>query len=120
MIRALAAAALLPLAATASDPLAGRVAGAPRQCIDVSATTGPDIVDSQTILYRRNASTLYRTTVEGCPSLRPMATLIVEMYGSQLCRNDRFRVLEPGVAIPSAPCRFDDFVPYTKVKERTD
>ncbi len=119
MIRT-SAALLLPLAAAASDPLAGRVAGAPEPCIDVSGNIGPEIVDAYTILYRRTERVVYRTTIEGCPALRPLTTLVVDLYGSRLCRNDRFRVLEPNAIIPSAYCRFGAFVPYTKVKARTD
>ena len=78
-------------------------------------TGGPDVVDQHTILYRRGA-TVYRSTIEGCPALRPLTTLVVDRYGTQLCRNDRFRVLEPNGIIPSAYCRFGTFVPYTKAK----
>ena len=122
MIRAVAAVALLPLAAAASDPLAGRVAGKPQRCIAVSLTNGPNVIDRRTIQYDggTRGGTIYRTTIESCPSLRPLTTLIVDIYGSQVCRNDRFRVLEPGLSIPSAYCRFGDFVPYTKVKARSD
>lgn len=119
MIRAAAAALLLPLVAAASDPLAGRVAGLAVQCIGVSSTGGPDIVDARTILYRRGADTLYRTEIEGCPALRPSSTLIVELYGGRMCRNDRFRVLGPSTTIPSGYCRFGSFVPYRKVKGRS-
>lgn len=110
------AALLLPLAAAASDPLAGRVAGAARDCISTNLTGGPMIVDDHTILYRANSRVTYRATIENCPALQPLTTLIVEQYGSQLCRNDRFRVLEPGLSIPSQYCRFGAFVPYTKAK----
>ena len=120
MIRLGAVALLLPLAAASSDPLAGYTAGPPQDCIDPTTAGGPDVVDQKTILYRRNSRTLYRATIEACPALRPMNTLIVEMWGSRLCRNDRFRVLEPGAAIPSAYCRFGAFTPYTKLKARTD
>ncbi|HEU0067165.1 MAG TPA: hypothetical protein VFQ57_08005 [Sphingomonas sp.] len=119
MIRALAAAALLPLAAAASDPLAGRVAGAPQRCIDNRIADGPNIVDGQTILYRRGAIVWRTSPVGYCPSLRPFTTLIVEQFGGQTCRNDRFRTIDPTMRIPSAYCRFGDFVPYRKVKART-
>lgn len=113
MIRALGAALLLPLAAAASDPLAGRVAAPAQDCIDGSTSGGPDVVDQHTILYRRGA-TIYRSTIEGCPALRPLTTLVIDMYGTRLCRNDRFRVLESNGIIPSAYCRFGAFVPYAK------
>ena len=43
-----------------------------------------------------------------------MSTMIVDVYGGQLCRNDRFRLVEPGLSIPSAYCRFSGFTPYDK------
>ncbi|WP_238940694.1 hypothetical protein [Sphingomonas beigongshangi] len=119
MIRALA---LLPLAALTlgakDDPLAGRVAGKPQQCIDLGMSDGPTIVDSHTILYRAGAGRRVWQTgpVGDCPWLRPLTTLIVHAYsGSQLCANDRFQVLEPGVSIPSANCRFTPFTPYDRI-----
>lgn len=117
MIRPLAIAALaLPLLAARSDPLAGRVAGEPQRCITLSPTNGPSIVDAHTILYTEGAGRrIWKTgPVGACPSLEPLTTLIVEVYGGQLCRNDRFRVLTPGTSIPSAYCRFTPFTPYTR------
>lgn len=123
MIRRIApfAALAVALVAARSDPLAGRVAGPAVDCIELSRTDGPDIVDQGTILYRQSGKRIWRTGPVGtCPSLRPLTTLIVEVYGSQICRNDRFRVLEPGTSIPSAYCRFDRFTPYDKPTGRSD
>jgi hypothetical protein len=107
---------VLALTAADKDPLAGRIAGTPSECIQLRATDGPTIVDEHTILYREGAGRrIWKTgPVGACPSLRPLNTLIVEVYGGQLCRNDRFRVLEPGVSIPSGYCRFGAFTPYVK------
>lgn len=120
MIRPLLVAALaLPLLAAKSDPLAGRVAGPPANCITLSSTNGPSIIDEHTILYTQGAGgRVWKTgPVGACPSLEPLTTLVVEVYGSQLCRNDRFRVITPGLAIPSAYCRFTEFTPYDRVKK---
>ena len=101
--------------AAVAKALAGRVAGTPTSCIDPSRIDGPEIIDQHTILYRQTGRRTWRTgPVGACPSLRPLTTLITEIYGSQMCRNDRFRVLEPGTTIPSGYCRFADFVPYDK------
>ncbi len=112
---AIAAALGLSLTAGKSDPLAGRVAGAPVQCIDIARSSGPEIVDAQTILYRQSGKRVWKTgPVGACPSLRPFDTLIVDVYGGQLCRNDRFRTVSVGMSIPSPTCRFRDFTPYDK------
>lgn len=110
------AALALALVAGKSDPLAGRVAGTPVRCIDIGRNDGPDIVDSQTILYRQSGKRIWKTGPVGeCPSLRPVDTLIVDVYGGQICRNDRFRTISNGTSIPSPYCRFRDFTPYNEV-----
>ncbi len=121
MIKPLALVALaLPLVAARSDPLAGRVAGEPANCVSVSQTNGPSIIDEHTILYTEGAGRrVWKTGPVGtCPSLEPLSTLIVEVYGGQVCKNDRFRVATPGLSIPSAYCRFTAFTPYTRVPKR--
>lgn len=104
----------LALVAAKDDPLAGRVAGTPVTCIDPSLSDGPQITDAGTIVYRRGGKRLWVSTPIGRCTLRPLSTLIVERYGSQLCRNDRFRVIDPPQSIPSAYCRFGAFVPWDK------
>lgn len=100
----------------ARDPLAGRVAGKPVDCISLSLNATPEIVDERTILYRQGGRRMWRTgPVGACPSLRPLNTLIVENYGGRICRNDRFRVLIPSTTIPSGYCRFAAFTPYERV-----
>lgn len=117
----LLAAAVIPLALSAAskpskDPLAGRVAGPPVDCIDPTFTTsGPTVIDQHTILYG-SGRTVYRVTPIGActNSLDPVSTIIVESYGGQICKNDRFRVLRQGEVIPSPICRFSAFVPYNR------
>lgn len=109
-------AALPALMAARDDPLAGRVAGKPQACLPSINQITPEVIDERTILYRFTGKRVWRTGPVGpCRSLRPLTTLIVEVNGGQLCRNDRFRVLTPGTTIPSAWCRFDSFTPYDRV-----
>lgn len=103
------------------DPLAGRVAGKPQNCISLNRAVSPEIVDRNTILYHETNRRIWRTgPVDACPSLRPLDILIVDVYGAQLCRNDRFRTVQPGQSIPSGYCRFDRFTPYDLPRGRTD
>ncbi|MDB5678466.1 hypothetical protein [Sphingomonas bacterium] len=111
---ALALAGLAGAAAPAAerDPLAGRAAGKPVDCVDQARLGGPEIIDSRTLLYR-DGRTIWRNDLPAaCPGLRPMATLIVELYGSQLCRNDHVRAQEVGSVIPGPVCRLGSFTPY--------
>ena len=103
-----------PSLAARPDPLAGRVAGAPQRCLGLQRAGGPDIVDARTILYREG-DRIWRTgPVGNCPGLRPLTRLIVDVYGAQICRNDRFRTLDVNAIIPGPYCRFDAFTPYEK------
>lgn len=100
-----------------AQALGDRVPGTPRDCISTSDSDSPQIIDDHTILYKPVGRTVWRNDLgASCPGLRPYTTLIVEVHGSQLCRNDRFRVLEPGTSIPSAFCVFGKFTPYEKAK----
>ena len=96
--------------------LAGRVAGAPTDCIDQTFTENPQIIDERTILYRSGRRVYVNTLEHACPSLDWDKVLIVELHGSQICRHDHFRVLARGTTIPGPTCLFSKFVPYDKPK----
>jgi hypothetical protein len=105
----------IALVASRDDPLAGRIAGPPVACIDLARVQGTTILDDKTILYRQSGKRVWRAVPIGsCEALRPPATIIVDVYGGQLCRNDRFRLLSYGMTIPSSYCRFGNFTPYDK------
>ncbi len=112
MIRA--AFLLLAATGTATSPTAERVAGAPVECIHLDSGQGLVIADQHSIVYRDGART-WRTAPQGhCVPLRPFDTLLVEIYSGQVCRGDRFQVIEGGSSIPSGVCRFGAFTPYTR------
>jgi hypothetical protein len=98
-----------------NDALKGRVAGKPQNCLpSPSSVNGPQIVDARTILYR-DGRRVWRNDLEGyCPSLDRYDILVVELHGSQICKNDLFRPIDPGSRIPGAYCRFGQFTPYVK------
>ena len=99
-----------------TDALKDRVAGEPQDCISNSGLNGPQIIDRDTLLYR-DGGRIWRTELAAeCPGLSPYDTIIVEVHGSQLCRNDRFRALDAGSRIPGPYCLFGKFTPYTKPK----
>lgn len=111
----LLAAASAGLLGAAADPLVGRIAGAPVDCVRLNRNTTPEIVDARTVLYRETDRRVWRTGPVGvCPALRPQGTLIVEVLGARQCRGDRFRVLVNSSNLPSGVCRFDRFTPYDK------
>jgi hypothetical protein len=97
--------------------LKGRVAERTASCISTDTNTTPQQIGG-TLLFRTGGE-LWRNDVVGrCPGLErgndPL--LIFERYGSQLCRNDRFRTLDRGSSIPGAYCRMGDFTRYVRPK----
>ena len=105
--------ALFVLVGGARDPLAGRVAGAPSECISLRSNEGPVIGGDHVLLFRESGRRIWRTEPVGrCTPLREPATIITERYSDQLCRDDLFRVREPGDIVAGPICRYGSFVPY--------
>ncbi|NIJ21738.1 hypothetical protein FHS95_003449 [Sphingomonas naasensis] len=97
-----------------AEALDGRVPGRPQNCISSTGVNGPQIIDSSTLLYREGGR-VWRTDLPGsCPSLNRFSIIVAELHGSQICRNDLFRAVDPGSRIPGPHCRFGQFVPYTR------
>jgi hypothetical protein len=125
----LAATALLGGCATAADEakrqaagerelakaLEGYTPGRTLNCIDPSFAGAPQMV-GDSLLYRPVGGTIYRNVVQpNCPAFRGDQIVVAELYGSQVCRNDRFRLVQRGGGnIPSPYCRFGSFVEYKK------
>ena len=106
---------LLALVAAKDDPLAGRTPGEAARCIDLLLATGPQITRTGSIIYRGTRKRLWVSTPIGaCAALRPYSVLVIDRFGADLCRGDRFRVLDPPSTIPSATCQFGPFVPWVK------
>lgn len=100
-----------------AEALEGRVAGEPVNCIPASEGGGPDIIDSKTILYRQGNRLWRNDLPDNCPFMRPNQILIVELWGSNLCRNDLVSVVERGGgSIPIGKCRLGQFTPYTRAQ----
>lgn len=94
--------------------LEGRTAGEARACVPVRQAQTLQIVDRRTIVYR-DFDTVYVNRLDAdCPGLRPDATLIAEVHGSQYCRGDRVRAVDSTSSIPGPSCILRGFVPYRK------
>jgi hypothetical protein len=97
-----------------SIELAGRAAGPPQDCVPASAGDSLVARDSQTLVYRRGATIWVNRLAAQCPGLEPMSTLIVEVHGSNHCRGDPVRAVEPGQSIPGPICVLGSFTPYRR------
>ena len=96
-----------------AEALAGRTAGPARRCIDPGTANGPRVI-GESLAYRAGRTLWVSDAVGGCPSLRGDPITVVEMYGGQLCANDRFRTIPRGGAIAGPYCRFGPFIPWVK------
>lgn len=97
-----------------AEAIGDRQPGESQDCINSSMTDGPRIIDHKRLIYRQGQRLWVNNLESECPGLEPYNTLIVELHGSQICRNDQFRALEPGSRIPGPYCRFGKFTPYSK------
>jgi hypothetical protein len=97
--------------------LAGHAPGKTSECIDPKFASGPTVIGHDTLLYHQGG-TIWKANVIGpCPALDDDVTVITELWGGQLCKNDKFRVLEHGATIPSAYCRMGSFQQYVPVRK---
>lgn len=121
LVLILAAASLISCSRPVSPPgsdlaqmTAGRVAGAPRTCIETSGTSSLRAIDGQNLAYG-SGRTVYINHLAGpCPGMQPLSTLIIEAQGNQYCRGDRVRGRELGSIIAGPTCILGDWVPYRR------
>lgn len=96
---------------------AGKVAGAPVQCLPSYNQNDMIVIDEQTIAYRQGSSRLFVNHLrQGCPGLgRGSTVLVTRSFGSaETCRGDIAQVLDTGSRMIVGSCVFGDFVPYTR------
>ena len=94
--------------------LADMRAGEARRCIAAQRQGSPTIVDRSTVTLQEGRTLWVNRLESPCPGLQPFNTLIVEVHGSEYCRNDKVRGLEAGSSIPGPICQLGDWVPYRK------
>ncbi len=102
-------------AAELAEALDGYSLGTPQDCMPIDRTNGPQIIGGGVALYRESGRRIWLARTEGaCPWLRRDGVMVTEIFGNQLCRTDRFRVVDRGSSIPSGYCRFGSFTPYER------
>jgi hypothetical protein len=94
--------------------LAGRTAGAPQRCVPTQPTEALRVVDSHTALYGGGATIWVNRLATECPGMTRMDILVIEPLGTQYCRGDKVRSVDPVSRIPGPVCVLGDFVPYTR------
>jgi hypothetical protein len=103
--------------ATLESTLAGRVAGAPVDCIDLPRVQGSSsFSDPDSIVYRMSGKLLYLNQPAGGCGLRGDPVLVTRTPSTRLCRGDIVNAIDRGSRIPVGSCGLGPFVPYTKAK----
>jgi uncharacterized protein DUF6491 len=96
--------------------LAGRVAGAPVNCIPNYRATDMQIVDDWTLLFKDGRTIYLQNPRGGCPGLNSQRNVLVTVLRgtTQLCSGDIHHLFDPVSGIGGGACVFSPFVPYTK------
>lgn len=111
------AAGLTPKQAERLDKqLAGKVPGAPLQCLPNYRSNSTIRVSDTILLYRSSGNLVYRNDLKSsCPGLaRDSDIMVVRQFGSSTCAGDFFHLVDRSSGIRGPTCVFGEFVPYRK------
>jgi hypothetical protein len=103
-----------------AQQLKGLVPGKPQDCISLSRIEGSNIVDSTAIVYRGLGGVTYVNRPNGAEMLREDDIPVQFVWGSQLCRLDRLKLLDRSTRMERGFANLGEFVPYTKPAKAAD
>ena len=92
--------------------LAGYVAEAPKTCISSYQAENLRIIDNKTLAYGSGRIIYVNKLPQTCHSMNQLNILQVNAEGSQYCRGDRIRWIEPTTNIPGPWCVLGEWTPY--------
>lgn len=94
--------------------LAGRVGGRPQTCV---TTTQLDVLrpseNAPNVLIYGTGRTVWANNLGSC-RFGSDDILVLQLYGSNLCRGDIVRSIDRLSRIPGPACVLNEFVPYTR------
>jgi hypothetical protein len=119
----LAPLALLTMAATndrdaanVEKALAGKSAGAPKDCLTRFQADNMSVHDGL-LLFRVNSKLVYRNDLDQCSLLHEDDIIQTNTFSSgQLCRGDIFQIIDRTGGYTRGACSFGKFVPYQAAK----
>src|SRR4051794_35590421 len=95
------------------NELAGRVAGAAKQCVSTYQAENLRIIDPSTVAYGSGRTIYVNHLPGGCPALNQLNTIIVDAHtGNQYCSGDQVRGLEPEANSAGPGCNPGKWIPY--------
>ena len=95
--------------------LAGRTAGKPLDCVSLDRIDGSTIIDGTAIIYRGLGGTIWLNRPRGAEMLHEDDVLVQFVYGSQLCKLDRIKLVDRGTRMERGFVGLGEFVPYTRL-----
>ena len=96
--------------------LEGRVKGEPQNCIRSLPTQQTRTIDKTAYVYGRG-KTIYVQRTTRPEQIDDREALVTRRFGgTQLCRQDVARTIDPVTGIFAGAVLFDDFIPYTRVE----
>jgi hypothetical protein len=98
--------------------LAGRIAGTPTDCVELSRLGGSHIIDGTAIVYRGLGGTIWVNRPRGAEMLRDDDLPVQFVYGSQLCRLDRIKLLDRSSRMERGFVGLGEFVPYARPRKK--
>ena len=94
--------------------IAGRVVGPSQRCLTTERTEGLRTVNRSTLAFGSGRTVWINRVDPRCSGFSRSDLLVVEPIGSQYCRGDLVRTIDPVSKIPGPACQLGDFVPYTR------
>jgi hypothetical protein len=96
--------------------VAGRVAGEPVDCVDMSRVQSTRIIDNTAIIYDAGSILYVNRPRAGAESLDRWDTLLTELHSSRLCSIDTVRLLDSSTRFQNGFVFLGEFVPYRRVR----
>lgn len=97
--------------------LEGRVAGEPLRCIRTTPRQRMQTIDKTAYVYG-SGNTIYVQRTNAPRSIDDNDALVIRRFNpSELCRVDIATTIDPVTGIFTGAVFFEDFVPYTRVKD---
>ena len=96
--------------------VAGRVAGAPVDCIDMHRVLGSHIIPGVAIVYDAGSTIYVNRPRAGAESMNQWDVMVNRLFSNQLCSVDTVQLLDQGSHMYSGTVFLGEFVPYRRVE----
>jgi hypothetical protein len=97
--------------------LAGRIAGAPVDCISLFPSNSSQIIKGKAIVYHVGGKLYVNEPRSGAESLDDDDILVTKVFGSQLCSIDTVNLVDRSSRFQRGFVILGKFVPWTKPKK---